>query len=179
MAAKNLIIDENYIRANSLINSNVDFNLLRPVILMAQDLKLQPLLGTVMYREILLQTTPELPLTDPPTYPALTVANRTIVDDYILPYLNWHLMSDCLIALKFRLTNKGVIEKSANSDASSTEDVLTVSKHYLSIAENYGNALVKFILANPTVYPLYYENTEVDELTPTKSAFTSGLYLED
>lgn len=165
----NIILYEQYIRKQSIINNNVDFDLLRPIIFMIQDLKLQPILGTDLYNLILTQTTP-------PT--SLTVANQTLVNDYVLPFLHWHLVAECLVTMHLRIMNKGIMEKNGeNSSQASTDDVKFMETRYTSIANNYGNKMRLYIIANQNLFPAYSTNGTLDKTQPSNKTFTSPFYI--
>lgn len=164
-----LILSEKYIRANSIINNNVDMKLLTPLIITIQDWKLRPLLGSNLYDEIITETTPGGTLTTP---------NAVLVNEFILPCLNWYLVAECLVSLKFRLMNKGIMESSSdNSSQSSTDDLKFIENRYSSLAESYGNNMTKYIRANPTLYPLFFNNNGIDKTFPVKSAFRSPFHI--
>jgi hypothetical protein len=164
-----IILPEDFIREQSIINNNVDMRLLTPIIVAIQDLKLRPLLGSNLYNLILTQTTP-------PT--SLSAANKTLVDNYIIPCLHWYLVAECCVTMKFRFMNKGIMEKSGdNTQQTSTDDLKFIEHRYTSMAENYGQQLKNYIIANPSLYPTYYLNSGVDKTQPDQQPFKTGWYF--
>lgn len=160
--ANKLLLSQGYIRDMSIINSNVDFALLRPLIFMIQDLKLKPILGNNLYKQILSQS--------PSSF---SPANQILVDDYILPMLHWYLVAESAITLKFRLVNAGVMENSGEyMSAASTDDLDIIARNYTSIAQNYAEDTRKYIMANQADFPEYFTNNEYDQTQPAKSGFT-------
>ena len=77
MATPVLFISESYLKDSTLLHENIDFKYLRPIIIMCQDIYVQPKLGSTLYDEIKTQIIGS----------SLTVANQTLLDDYIQPCL--------------------------------------------------------------------------------------------
>ncbi len=168
--AQQLLISEQYLKDKSIINSNTDYDLLVPVIVIAQDLKIRPLLGSDLYTLILTEAGS-----------TLSAVNKTLLDSYILPTLLWYIAAESPIVLKFRFMNKGIMEKSnENSQQISTDDLKFLENRYSNVAENYGNEMIKYIMANPTLYPTYFTSYGIGKTPSEKSAFNAGgLYLDD
>lgn len=172
MAAKTLILTQEYVHEQTVISNQIDFALLRPVILKIQDFKLKEALGSDLFTEIMFQTS-----TDPDT---VTSLNRTILDDYILPMLGWFLVSDCLLSLKFRISQAGIMVNSTdNSQPGDTSELQILEKRYANDAYAYRNDLIKYLEANRILYPLYKYNTGIDKTQPIKPSLGSGLYLDE
>lgn len=174
------ILDINYIREKSILNNNIDWNLLQPMVLMIQDLKLEPLLGTDLYRLILAQTTPDIPITDPKTYSTLTPNNKLLVDNHILPILHWYLISECCVPMYAKFMNKGIMTRSGETSQPVTlDDLKFLENRYANIAQDYAQKMRKYLIANTAIYPAYLTNATVDKLQPEKSGYNIGWYLPD
>ena len=74
-----LFISEKYLKENSIISENVDFKQLKPEIIAIQDIYIEPLLGTGLYREIKAQIIAG----------TVSSANQTLLDTMISPCLMW------------------------------------------------------------------------------------------
>ena len=72
-----LFISEAFVKDNTLLHENIDFKFIRPVIMLSQDIHLQPKLGTTMFNELKTQIIGG----------TLTTANTTLLNDYIQPIL--------------------------------------------------------------------------------------------
>lgn len=165
----NAILPISYIREKSIINNNVDEAIIKPIIFVVQDLYLRPALGSDLYNLILTQTTP-------PT--SLSSVNKTLVDEYVIPFLHWYLVSEFCVAMKFRFMNKGIVEKnSENSQPISTEDLKFIEKRYAGYAQNYDSQLRNYIQAHPTDYPAYFTNSGRDKTQPDRQSFKIGWYF--
>jgi hypothetical protein len=133
---KPLILNEQYIKDNSLISDNVDFAELRPLIYAIQDTKLKEVLGSKLTALILTQVNPD----------TLTADNRILVDDYILPFLNWHLMASRARIGGTKLYAAGTMEnRTTNSDQ--VPSAIQEEKYYLNFATSYERDMVLFLQA--------------------------------
>lgn len=168
------ILSQAYLKSNSIINDNVDFELLKPLIKAVQIFKIKPLLGTALYNRVVSESTP----TAPNTFANLSPAIETLLDDYILDAMVWYVQGFSVPHFKFRFMNKGLMEKSSdNSQPASTDDLKFYEQRHFNVAENYGNQLQKYIRANQTLYPEFFQNSGQDAVFPDKTAFKCPIYL--
>lgn len=100
-----LWIGQEYLKSKSVINDNADFQILKPIIQAVQDLFIEPILGTKLYKQIDTQITNN----------TLTVANQTLLNDYILKCMLWYVMAESSKVFKFRYTNKGIVVKTGKT----------------------------------------------------------------
>lgn len=169
------ILDISYVKEKSILNNNIDWNILKPIIIKIQDLKLKPLLGTDLYNQILIQVIPADPLADPLTYPALTANNKILVDNYILPFLHWYLVAQCCVPLLFKFMNKGIMTRSSeNSQPISLDELKFIESRYTLDAQEYGEAMVLYLKANTTLYAAYTTNNGIDKIQPARSGINIG-----
>ena len=169
-----LLISQEYLRKKSIINDNVDYELITPIIVTAQDLKIEPMLGTKLYNRVIFETTP----TAPGVYANLSPAIQYLMDNHITPTLLQWVQCMSVVPFKFRFMNKGIMENnSANSQPSSTDDIKFLKQELENIAENYTNKCIKYIAANLPDYPEYSTNSSTDGDTyPDKRPFKSPFY---
>ena len=98
--AQTLLINQKYLTDKSVINDNTDYNLLVPVIVVAQDLDIMPLLGSDLYKVII----------DAVAAGTIAGDNKTLLDTYVQPCLLYFVMAKSPIILRFRYMNRGVVE---------------------------------------------------------------------
>jgi hypothetical protein len=166
----NLILFQDYLIDRSIIDSNVDYKKIAPIIEMVQDIYLEPLLGSDLFDEIITQTTP-------PT--TLSAANETLVTDHILKVLMFYVLAEAPSALHYRYMNKGIqIKSSDNSQPADRTDLKELFDSYKNKAETYGDRMKRYILANPTLYPKYFSNNTLDKELP-KDAYSIDIFLTD
>ena len=94
--AQTLLINQKYLTDKSVINDNTDYNLLVPVIVVAQDLDIMPLLGSDLYKVII----------DAVAAGTIAGDNKTLLDTYVQPCLLYFVMAKSPIILRFRYKNR-------------------------------------------------------------------------
>jgi len=164
-----LFISEAFVKDNTLLHENIDFKFLRPVIILCQDIHLQPKLGTTLYNEIKTQITAG----------TLTTANTTLLNDHIQPMLLYWVQAEAPTAISYKFLNKGVMQQtSENSSAASLDEINFISQKYKDKAEWYTERLVTYLLEHSTDFAAY-QNPEdgLDIIQPDTQTFTTGMYL--
>ena len=167
---KILLISEDYIKTNSGLNDNVWGSYLTPAIREAQDIKLQQILGTPLYKSLMEKVENG------------TIRNddfkpyKTLLDDYVQICLMYQTISDLVPIIGVKLTNLGVVvsndEHLTNLSQSERELVQT---YYEQRAEFYGKRLQEFLKDNAKDYK---EMGECEDIKPTlNSAASTQLYL--
>lgn len=169
---KVLLLSETYLNDNSVISENVDWKVIQPVIVMAQDIYLEPILGTKMFQDLMAKADADITLASDPVY-------KSLVSDHIVPTLHYYLMKELALILKFRYMNKGVMVKSSdNSQNGDTNDLKVIADSHRITAEQYAERLTKHLRYNPSLYPLYFTNVNED-IQPIKKNYTTGIDLGD
>ena len=164
-----LFISEAFVKDNTLLHENIDFKFIRPVIMLSQDIHLQPKLGTTMFNELKTQIIGG----------TLTTANTTLLNDYIQPMLLYWVQAEAPAAISYKFLNKGLMQQSSeNSSTSSLDEINFISQKYKDKAEWYTERLVNFLLENDADYPAY-RNPEsgLDAIQPDTRTFTTGMFL--
>lgn len=166
-----LIVSQDVLVKKSGISNNTDFALINPSIVLVQELRLRELLGTNLYNEIITQTTPTT---------TLTAANLYLMTNYITPFMVCYVQSFIVNATKYRMTNIGPITRdgggngiSAISDTTAKE----LTDFHKNNAEAYGQLMINYIRANPTIYPAFFTNTGVGDIIPQNNAYDIQIYL--
>jgi hypothetical protein len=151
--ARTLLIDMDYIKDNSILDSNVDERLMIDALWTAQREYIKPILGSDLFDDII-------------TKAGLgTLAGKYLVFE-MTP----------ILAYKYR--NKGVVQQtSENSQATSFDDLNHLLNRWRDKAEMFGEDIVRYLIANHTLFPLYTSNSDSDDIYPSNSAFTGGLFL--
>ncbi len=96
------MIDEGYLKRRSIVDQNVDFTLMKPIILEQQRLKIYPVLGTDLYNRIIADI-------DAST---LTGDYLTLVNTYIAPALKNWVLSEIPDFLTYKFRNTGINKQS-------------------------------------------------------------------
>lgn len=167
---KILLISEDYIKTNSGLNDNVWGSYLTPAIREAQDIKLQQILGSSLYKS-LLEKVGNGAIRNDDFKPY-----KTLLDDYVQIYLMYQTISDLVPIIGVKLTNLGVVvsndEHLTNLSQSERELVQT---YYEQRAEFYGKRLQEFLKDNGTDYK---ELEDCKDIHPTLNTVAeTGLWL--
>jgi hypothetical protein len=164
-----IFISEQALKDNSIINENVDMKVLLPVIKLAQEKYMLPILGTGLYNELKTQITAA----------SITVLNKTLLDDYIQPALIWWIMAEAPMPLTYKFMNKSVATRSSeNANAASLNDLLKLEERFKDNAEWYSQRITNYLLQNIQSYPLYSNpGSGIDTIVPKKTMYSTGMYL--
>jgi hypothetical protein len=165
-------ISEQTLKQLSVIQENVDMKLITPAIYEVQNFYLLPILGTSLYNELITQIQDN----------TLTDANRQLIDIYITPVLVWYVRLELPMHLNFKYFNKAVGSQNADNMSPITDAELSTLMNFTkNKAEWHSERLTKFLLSNPTVYPLFLNqpNANIDTIFAKMSNYTSGMVLGD
>jgi len=166
--ARTLLIDMDYIKQNSILDENVDERLMVDALWTAQREYILPILGTDLFNDIITKAA------------AGTLAGNdlVLVNTYIAPCLLKYLVFEMTPILAYKYRNKGVVQQnSENSQATSFDDLNHLLNRWRDKAEMFANDIISYLCANSTLFPLYTSNSDGDDIIPSNSAFTGGLYL--
>ncbi len=137
-----LLIDVEDLSAGTLVDLNIDPVKLVPYILEAQKLKLEPVIGTSLYR-------------------ALQSPDRTWEYDYLVnnyvkdAMLHWAL-SDYLTVAPYSVANGGVFKHlPEDAETVSNTEVNTMTQRERYKAQEFGQRLVNFLDTYMSTYPEY------------------------
>ena len=163
------MLTADYYKRNTVVNLNVDEELLHPQIIKAQNVRIEKILGTDLFNIVLAEI-------DAQTY---TARVTTLLEDYIQPALVEWITYTALPYLNYKLTNKSVSKKSSdNSEPSELNEINYLRQNIRDDAEYYSERTTKFLEANTSTYPEYLNgNTDCDDIKPGKLNFISGIYL--
>lgn len=168
-----LLISEDYIKTYTSTTDNVAGDFITPSILIAQDLELEPTIGTELYNKII-----DLVDND-------TISNdenshyKTLLDDYIQPMVCHYTITHLLQNTSVKMTNFGVMksedEKMYNIDRN---EVQSVKDYYTHIGDFYKLKLQNYLISNYSLFPELSTNDKVDEIKANlTSAASSNVWL--
>ena len=168
--ARTLLIDMDYIKANSILDDNVDERLMVDALWTAQREYIKPILGTDLFDDIISKA----------GLGTLAGDDLILVNTYIAPCLLKYLVFEMTPILAYKYRNKGVVQQtSENSQATSFDDLNHLLNRWRDKAEMFAEDIINYLCANSALFPLYSTNSDSDDINPIKSAFTGGLYLGD
>lgn len=154
------IISEAKLRQFTDINDNVDTELLKNAVRVAQDIELQRIIGTKLYRSLLSQID---------AGPVWTNSNyQTLVNDYIQDFLLFAAYYEALEAIYLRPRNNGLLvptggENSTNVDRS----VYDMKRQSVNNKfQYYGERLANYIAEEQALFPELNSANKIYEQWP-------------
>ena len=103
--------DETFLIENTTIDDNVDPKYLRMAMRIAQEVKIQSILGSSLYKDLMNEFENDPTLNLLPNY-------KTLVDDYIQQAFLWCTLVELPTLLNFKLTNIAVVKKDGDNSTS-------------------------------------------------------------
>jgi hypothetical protein len=168
-----LLISETKLKAFTNINKNVDMDVLKAEVQIAQDIDLQTILGTLFYQHLLNQVSA--------TGNTFNAAEKTLVDDYVQPYLIQTAYFNAIPGIMYRTMNNGIT--SGTMENASAVDIETM-KYLRSIqkqrADFYSQRLLDYLLMGrgQNLYPQYNTASTIDGMIPDRTQkYNNGIFL--
>lgn len=144
-----LLVDKEDLVKYTSLSGNFDFDKLSPFIKVAQDIQVQEILGTALYRKI---------LTDVQNS-TLTGNYLVLVLQYIQPMLIHYSMADLMLFHGYEISNAGILRNTPeNTSLPTPTEIDTLVKRTRDIAETYRTKLVDYITYYPQYFPEYTAN---------------------
>lgn len=163
-----LFISLDELKQSTAINGNVDANKLLPAIKTAQQLEIEPILGTDLYDK----------LSNDILNDTLSGDYLTLKTDYIHDILIHYAINYYLPYASYQVTNGGVSkwEGGDNFTSLETSELTILMNKEKAVAESYKKRLLDHLCNNSTLYPEYSTNTGED-IKPTRNTNRTGLHL--
>jgi len=160
-----------FLKDNTVVNDNVEDNILRKCISVAEDKVIHPLLGSQLTLTISNQIQDYIGSNVP-----IPAAYKTLIDDYIVPTLVEYAVIE-YIPFTYKFRNKGIQRQtSPESIPAELDELIYLKQNILSTAQFYGERLVAFLRTNNATYPEYYQNGAGD-IQPAKGAYSSSIFI--
>lgn len=163
-----IFISETKLKQFTALDWNVRVEQLVPYIITAQDIYLQPVLGTRFYTGLKSR---------------IAAATRTqeeidLCNDYIAPMILHFALYSAIPFLKYKLVQKGVLSPESETSKTATfEEMRFIQQNVKDTAEFYQQRLVQFFYDNPNLFP-EYQDPGVDGIMPDKTtAYRTGLVI--
>ena len=162
-----LLISEKTIKENSLVSNNVDSKYIQNSIRTAQDISLQPIIGSKLFKR----------LCEGVANNDLTELETELVRTYIQPILINAVMSDLILQLTFKFRNLGAVQTTdTNVIVPSLKDLQYIREDYNNKAAFYMNRLSDYLKANCTKFA-QYPGCNCGELKANPVAYKNNLTL--
>lgn len=169
MSANTIFIKGQLLKDRTGVSDAIDDKQLKPQIKLAQDMYLQPALGSTLY--LRLQSGVEAN--------NLNTNETTLLNNYVTDCLVWYTMSLLPIALGFQFFSKGVLQKTSDeSNTPSRSDLEVISSQYKQTAEFYKQRLINYLRQNYSLFAEYINTGGGrDVIFPEAKAYTCPIFL--
>lgn len=168
-----LLISEVKLKNFTNINKNVDMDVLKAEIQIAQDIDLQTILGTKFYDHLLSQVSA--------TGNTFNAEEKKLVDDYIQPFLIQTAYFNSIPQIMYRTMNRGIVQGTMESAESINIETM---KYLRSVqkqrADFYLTRLMDYLLIGKgqNKFPQYTSQSTIDGMIPDrKQKYMNGIYL--
>jgi hypothetical protein len=169
-----LLISETKLKNFTNINKNVDMDVLKAEVQIAQDIDLQTILGTKFYNHLLSQVSA--------TGNTFNADETTLVNDYIQPYLIQTAYFNAIPQIMYRTMNNGIMsgtmENAQSVDIATMQYLRNIQK---SRADFYMTRLQDYLLTGrgQNKFPDYTTQSTIDGMIPDRSQkYMSGISLK-
>lgn len=160
-------IGVDYLYKHTVIDRNVDADLLTPFIVEAQDINIQRVIGNTLYVRLMADISSN----------TISGYYKTLLDSYIQKATAQWTLYHCLPYINHRITNKAVSEKkSDNSDVSSDLTVNMLRSDARDKATFYNQRITEYIVNNINQFPEYTQWQGLN-IRPKSSSFFGGIYI--
>ena len=162
-----LLISSDSLKRTTTISQSVDDNLIHPVILLAQDRYILPVLGTDLFEK--LKT--EVEGTPAGNY-------ETLLKDYVQKCLCQFTLATLYPVLRLRAVRHSVVQMDNEQGTSASfDDIEPLISSALDMGEFYRERLIDYLTENSSLFPEYSSNTGAD-MSPTTRNYYSGINMD-
>jgi hypothetical protein len=155
--AQILLISPDYIYQNTDVNTSVEAAKMTPYIRLAQDMWIEPLLGTKLMNKI----------KDDSDDGTIAGNYLTLRNDYLRPALVWFTYQEMLPSLNYKIDNGSIAQH--NSENTSAVGMTEMNRRIEDAKKNsrfYAQRLQAYLCDNSSFFPELNTNTG-SEVTPT------------
>ena len=153
-----LLISEAKVRAFSDLNESVDDSLMVNGVREAQDIVIQPIIGTKLYNELILKIDNN----------SVSGSYQTLIDDYIQPALIYASLYNITENVYVRTRNNGLLTPTGGENSVNVDKTMYDTKRQ-SISNKqqfYSDQLSRYLNEKYNLFPELGENTELYQFIP-------------
>jgi len=143
------IVTTNQLKTFTSIGENIDPDLLFPHLLIAQQLYLEPVMGSTLYDDIISRFDNN----------QLTGDTQTLYEEYIIPALAYSAWYSCSPFLNYKTQRVGLNTQATDVlTPLSTEELAIYMNRVDNFKTYYLNRLEQYLIDNETLFPLFRQN---------------------
>jgi hypothetical protein len=159
------LISSDYLINRSMVDPNVDANLLNTFIQTAQDMWIQGMLSENLQTKI----------TTDVANGVLSGSYKSLVDNFVQPALMWWTIAQGLRSFNWKITNLAVLAKTTDkATVIQSRDLDMLKEEYEQIAQWYSQRIWEFIVNNPADFMEYYTTNGVFQMPPRGTEYDTG-----
>jgi hypothetical protein len=168
-----LLISEIKLKNFTNINKNVDMDVLKAEVQIAQDIDLQTILGTKFYNHLLSQVSS--------TGNTFNAEETILVNEYIQPYLIQQAYFRAMPSIMYRSMNRSIVQGTMESaEAVNIETFKYLRNIQKQTADFYMTRLQDYLLIGKgqNKFPDYTTQSTIDGMIPNRQEkYMNGIYL--
>lgn len=163
-----VFVDTQYVKNNSPVIDYVEDSELQTFLKIAQDVHLQRILGTNLFKDLQSKVSNN----------SFNNNEITLVNEYIQPVVSYCTVYEWILYNHYKFTNKGITKQNSdNSSSADLNEVNFVRDDYRNKMEYFKERLTKYLLANSSQFPLYWGGPiDVSTIVPKYDNYYSGIY---
>ena len=169
-----LLISEVKLKNYTNINKNVDMDVLKAEIQIAQDIDVQTILGTLFYKHLLNGIQEDGTTT-------WNADERELVNDYLQPFLVQTAYFNAIPQIMYRTMNRGIVEgEMQNAKSVDIETMKYLRNVQKSRADFYLQRLMDWLLIGrgQNKFPQYNSSSTMDGMIPDRvQKYNNGIFL--
>lgn len=148
-----ILINEQQIRSRIPASANIEMTLLRPNITLYQETRLEEILGSSFYNDIVTKYTNQ----------TLNASELALLTGYIHPVIVYGGLHISIPFIYAQVSNRGVVQQSGDfTNTASVEAFRQLRDSVKSSLDSYETKLLKYLKINKNLFPLYVSiNTDV------------------
>jgi hypothetical protein len=164
--------DGAFFKDNSVVDDNVDGTYIKFSMRTAQEMYIQPILGSNLYKDILAELVTDPTLATKPLY-------KTLIDDYIQQAMIFLTLAELTVWCTFKFTNKSLMRKTdQNGETIETTDMTYVKELSTQRGQWYLKRLQEYLLEHVNDYPKYLNGEfGIDTIHPESKVYRTGMAL--
>ena len=178
---KTLLINPGEVKTGSLISWNVDDTYLNYTVMNAQEIYLEGITGTALYRRLQQAVYNQAKdIKGDKIDDASMAAYKDLLEGYVKPFLISRVMVDILYAVTYKVRNTGVTRTSdTNIEPAGVDDIKMLEKQYMTYCDQWSAKLSKFLEDSKGLFSELTSDIpgHFDEPTLDKGYGNTGLWL--
>lgn len=140
------LISEDTLKNETILNDNVGSEYIGQAIETSQDIYLQEAIGSMLLDKLCVDVAGN----------KIEGPYKTLLDDYITPFLKFKVLAEVVIPISYKYRNSGLTQVSNDHTINTTmRDATMVQNHYEQRATFYHQRLTKYLNTNSSQFPEY------------------------